>query len=90
MWEKEKFLVVSNFSLFRIVFKRLVLQTCKTKGLFGKGLYINQNIKFVFYIAEKIMAKGENVVYEYLFFFPMFLTLSQTKPCFYVSAVQFF
>ena len=31
-------LVMSNFSLSLSVFKRCVLQTCKNKGLFGKGL----------------------------------------------------
>ena len=35
---KEKLLVMSNFSLFHSVFKRLVLQTRKIQGLFGKGL----------------------------------------------------
>ena len=38
MWEKEKLLVTSNFSFSHIVFKRLVLQTRKNQGLFGKGL----------------------------------------------------
>ena len=37
MWEKEKLHVPSNF-LSHIVFKRLVLQTRKNQGLFGKGL----------------------------------------------------
>ena len=36
--EKEKLLVTSNFSFSHSVFKRLVLQTCKNQGLFGKGL----------------------------------------------------
>ena len=36
--EKEKLLVMSNFSFFPRVFKRLVLQTRKNQGLFGKGL----------------------------------------------------
>ena len=38
MREKEKLLVTSNFSFSRSVFKRLVLQTHKNQGLFGKGL----------------------------------------------------
>ena len=38
LWEKEKLLVKSNFSFSNSVFKRLVLQTCKNQGLFGKGL----------------------------------------------------
>ena len=42
MWEKEKLLVVSNFSFSHSVFKRLVLQTHKNQRLFGKGL----NTKF--------------------------------------------
>ena len=36
--EKEKLLVISNFSFSDGVFKRLVLQTRENKGLFGKGL----------------------------------------------------
>ena len=36
--EKEKFLVTSNFSFSHSVFKRIVLQTRKNQGLFGKGL----------------------------------------------------
>ena len=38
LWEKEKLLVTSNFSFSHSVFKRLVLQTGKNQGLFGKGL----------------------------------------------------
>ena len=34
--EKEKLLVTSNFSFSHSVFKRLVLQTGKNHGLFGK------------------------------------------------------
>ena len=36
--EKEKLLIMSNFSFSHSVFKRLVLQTRKNQGLFGKGL----------------------------------------------------
>ena len=38
LWKKEKLLVTSNFSFSHSVFKRLVLQTRKNQGLFGKGL----------------------------------------------------
>ena len=38
LWKKEKLLVTSNFSFSQGVFKRLLLQTCKKKGLFGEGL----------------------------------------------------
>ena len=41
LWEKEKLLVTSNFSFSHGVFKRLVLQTHKNQGLFGKGLKIH-------------------------------------------------
>ena len=34
---KEKLLVTKNFSFSHWVFKRLILQTCKNKGLFEKG-----------------------------------------------------
>ena len=39
-WEKEKLLITSNFSFPHSVFKRLVLQTRKNQGLFGKGLKV--------------------------------------------------
>ena len=38
LWEKEKLLIMSNFSFSHSVFKRLVLQTRKNQGLFGKRL----------------------------------------------------
>ena len=37
LWEKEKLLVMNNFSFFHGVFERLVLQTGKNRGLFRKG-----------------------------------------------------
>ena len=42
--EKEKLLVTSNFSFSYSVFKRLILQTRKNQGLFGKGLTLNDKI----------------------------------------------
>ena len=36
--EKEKLLITSYFSFSHSVFKRLLLQSRKNKGLFGKGL----------------------------------------------------
>ena len=36
--KEEKLLVTSNFSFSHSVFKRLVLQTRKNRGLFGKGI----------------------------------------------------
>ena len=51
LWEKEKLLITSNFSFFRSVFKRLVLQTCKNQGLFGKGLTLSQTNPHV-YVSE--------------------------------------
>ena len=38
LWEKEKLLVMSNFSFSHSVFKGLVPQTRKNHGLFGIGL----------------------------------------------------
>ena len=37
LWEKEKSLITSNFSFSHSVLKRLVLQTRKNQGLFGKA-----------------------------------------------------
>ena len=60
LWEKEKLLVTSNFSFSHSVFKRLVLQTHKNKGLFGKGLNVGKMAKFVFDRLESIVGKVEN------------------------------
>ena len=38
LWEKEKLLIMSNFSFSDSVFRRLVIQTHKNQGLFEKGL----------------------------------------------------
>ena len=47
LWEKEKLFITSNFSFFHSVFERLVLQTHKNQGLFGKGLISTKKIKTV-------------------------------------------
>ena len=47
LWEKEKLLVMSNFSFSHGVFKRLELHTRKNQGLFGKGL-IKKEMRNVF------------------------------------------
>ena len=44
MWEKEKLLIMSNFSFSNSVFKRLLLQTRTNQGLFGKGLTLDHTI----------------------------------------------
>ena len=41
MWEKEKLLIMSNFSFTHGVFKTLVQQKHKKKGLFAKGLTLS-------------------------------------------------
>ena len=62
-------------------------------------LLLSNNTPFVFQWVENIVGKGENTGYQYFFLFPqcfekafptMLLTLSQTSPGFYVSAVQVF
>ena len=42
--EKEKLLVMSNFSFSNSVFKRLVLQKCENKGLFGIRIPLHHTI----------------------------------------------
>ena len=54
--EKEKLLVTSNFSFSHSVFKRLVLQTRKNQGLFGKGLKSNRELTL--YQTTKIWLFG--------------------------------
>ena len=41
LWEKEKLLVTSNFFFSHSVFKRLILQTRKNQGLFGKEFKVS-------------------------------------------------
>ena len=48
----------TNFSFSLIVFKRLILQTHKNKGLFGKGLTPNQNLHKI-YVWSKLKAFAE-------------------------------
>ena len=47
LWEKVKLLVTSNFTFSHSVFKRLVMQTRKNQGLFGKGLNIKESIPYI-------------------------------------------
>ena len=68
MWEKEKLLVTSNFSFSQIVFKKLVLQTRKNQGLFGKGLKA-----LVEKALENIEIEGETSgIHHFLCFPPVF------------------
>ena len=60
LWKKEKLLIMSNFSFSHSVFKRLVQQKSKNKGLFEKRVNSSQTIRFVFHKAGGIVGKGEN------------------------------
>ena len=64
LWEKEKLLVTSNFSFSHSVFQRLLLQTRKNQGLFGKGLNVssscngnvfsaNENLQFIYSVVKE-------------------------------------
>ena len=50
--EKEKLLVTSNFSFSHSVFIRLVLQTRKNQGLFGKGLSKSVIILYILTLSQ--------------------------------------
>ena len=52
--EKEKLLITSNFSFSHSVFKTLILQTHKNKGLFGKGLTLSQMPNFGLFQTERV------------------------------------
>ena len=58
-WEKEKLLIISNFSFSHSVLKRLVLQTYKHQGLFGKVLkYSRKNAcKLITLSPDKIIRR---------------------------------
>ena len=64
--EKEKLLVPRHFSFSHSVFKRLVLQTRKNQGLFGKGLMTLNDF--------------QNVMKTSIFFPTMFSTCTKIKP----------
>ena len=52
LWDKEKLLVTSIFSFSHSVFTRLVLQTHKNQGLFGKDADCIENIDEIGEIAH--------------------------------------
>ena len=58
LWEKEKLLVTSNFSFSHCVFKRLVQQTHKNQGLFGKGLMMDM-CKNSLWLGKSVVLKKE-------------------------------
>ena len=69
LWAKEKLLVTSNFSFSHSVFERLVLQTRKNQGLFGKGLkHCGMRRVFLFFpiifsiILSKIRSFGPHFI----------------------------
>ena len=66
LWGKEKLLVTSNFSFTYSVFKRLVLQTRKNQGLFGKGsiFKFDENGRKGYKQVENTVGKGEIARYE--------------------------
>ena len=63
-----------QFSFSHSVFKRLVLQTCKNKGLFGKGLTLYNTIRRLTTLRKKpfktIVGKGEIVDNQHFLLFP--------------------
>ena len=65
LWEKEKLLIMSNFSFSYSVFKWFLLQTCKNQGLFEKGLNYLQNKT-----SEKFLIQGDNADYQHILSFP--------------------
>ena len=78
LWEKEKLLITGS------VFKGLVLQTRENQGLFGKGLQTKITILATFILSS---ANAFSLVQSKIYLLGNELTLSQTSPCFYVSAV---
>ena len=73
-----KRVITSNFSFSHTIFKRLVLQTCKNQGLFGKGL-THYHIMLHFdalkiYSCGKHCEKRRNCLYkQFLLFSQCFL-----------------
>ena len=53
MWEKEKLLIMRNFSFSHSVFKRPVQQIPKNKGLFGKELSLYKQVSSIIHIEKQ-------------------------------------
>ena len=64
LWEKEKSLVISNFTSSNRVFSRIVLQTCKNMALFGKGFPHNDTFwrPWVTSLLKKLWEKEKLLV----------------------------
>ena len=80
LWEKVKLLVTSNFTFSHSVFKRLVLQTRKNQGLFGKELTLSQtspgflrvcsaSLLKTLWVKEKLLVMS-NFSFSYCVFYP--------------------
>ena len=69
LWEKEKLFVTINFSFFRRVFKRLLLQTHKNQALLRKRLTLYHTVP-PFNNIENIVEKGENAADQHFLLFP--------------------
>ena len=62
LWEKEKLLITSNFSLSHSVLERLVLYTCKNQGLFGVKSHSFLSSAYSFNLAKyKILSFGKEL-----------------------------
>ena len=73
LWKKEKLLVTSNFSFSNSVFKRLLQQTRKKQGLFGKGLQ-----KHIVYVKDfKTDHLWEKKIYCHLYMLPVYIINTQ-------------
>ena len=67
-WEKVKLLITSNFFFSHSGFRRLVLQTHKNQGLFGKGLILYQTpFGFTPVIKQLLITFLENEKPEFFF-----------------------
>ena len=58
LWEKEKLLIMSNFSFSHSVFKRLLLQIRKNQGLFGKGLKVCFSYNYLYLLTLSLTSPG--------------------------------
>ena len=73
LWEKEKFLITSNFFFSHSIFKRLVSLGRQKMSLCGNGLMTVRNKPL-----ENIVGKGENASNQHFLLFPQYFQ----KACF--------
>ena len=93
--EKEKLRSISNFSFFHSVFKRLVLQTCKTRACLGKGYLLTRQSQVLMTLKKRTLETllekdNAGVILFPQCFLPFLKQVSNFQPPFIFSSANAF